>query len=281
MKNIRKNYIVLVSLLICGILIISTLFFVYPATAAKAKEQPLDKLIIPTTIEDDFEDDGLLITLQPNISRFRGIDDSVKSILKSVGAISIEDLSQFDEQYVDSDGSLNESVDASLTEHYKQNPFMQMLYIKLDVNDKQNVLNVKNILEGSDLIYSVSPNTYTCEPQNIPYLPIEQINDPRYCEQWALSEGYDNGGMGVPDAWAITKGSKNIRVGIIDTGIAVHNDLEASVDRTLGGDFYHMRSSEIPETRTMPIHQTKRTRHGTCVAGIIAAKENNNIGNCP
>lgn len=221
----------------------------------------------------------MIVTLQPNISRFRGINKSVTDLLNNIAATSVEDLSAFPEESVDGDGKLNSLADNSLKEHYKKNPFMQILYVKFDVHDKQNVLNKKLVLDNSPLIYSVSPNIFCANTQEIAsfYTPAEPINDPRYNEQWALSDGYDNGGMGVPDAWAITKGSKNIRVGIIDTGIAVHKDLEDSVDRSLGGDFFHYLPNK-PGPNTAPAIEDPDTRHGTLVAGIIAAKSNNGIG---
>lgn len=117
---------------------------------------------------------------------------------------------------------------------------------------------------------------------------ISSPNDPRYSEQWALSSGAANGGMYLPEAWQITRGNKDILIGSLDTGIIRnHPDLEKNINRDLGGNFYTYGIGEpMPELNlpftpgviTYPTKYTDKTAHGTHVAGILGAVNNNGIG---
>lgn len=54
-------------------------------------------------------------------------------------------------------------------------------------------------------------------------------NDPRYSAQWYLAK------IGAPGAWAVTTGSTNIVVAILDTGVGyTHPDLEPNMWRNPG-----------------------------------------------
>ena len=53
---------------------------------------------------------------------------------------------------------------------------------------------------------------------------VLEINDPYYSEQWALNGEY---GIDIEGAWEISKGSSSVRVGIIDSGINAHEDIDA------------------------------------------------------
>lgn len=89
-------------------------------------------------------------------------------------------------------------------------------------------------------------------------------NDPVFKDQWNLHM------MGVHNAWGFTTGSKDVLIGVQDTGLGVdsngnvHNDLLGRTTRYLSNyadDFLDDTSS-----------------HGTAVQGIIAANSNNGIG---
>ncbi len=109
-----------------------------------------------------------------------------------------------------------------------------------------------------------------------------QPNDEKYDEQWNLEK------IGITKAWEIERGSADITIAIIDTGIDyTHQDLKNQmwennleiadnqidddgngyVDDIVGWDFINNDNRPIDETG-----------HGTHVAGIVGAEVNNQIG---
>ncbi len=218
-------------------------------------EEKNKKIYCNATSEDDFDESSVLVVLDEQVSQYSGIKNDIKQILYNVGAKTITDLSALSKDYLNSDGSINEEKAPALAEHYKESPFRQILKIQLKISDKQHVLNVIKILEKSDYVISASPN-YNVKAQSVP-------DDPFLKYQWALEA---ETGINVHDAWDVTTGSKNVRVGVIDSGIAYHNDLNKNVVE--GYDFYYNNSKTTDDV----------LGHGTKVAGIIAAEANNGRG---
>lgn len=119
------------------------------------------------------------------------------------------------------------------------------------------------------------------------------VNDPDFSKQWALENKGQNGGVADVDinaesAWSYQKGSRNITIGIIDTGIDYrHQDLLENLwSNTLeipGNGKDDDQNGYIDD-----IHGINAIRkngdplddhlHGTHVAGIIGAKGNNALG---
>jgi hypothetical protein len=72
--------------------------------------------------------------------------------------------------------------------------------------------------------------------------------------------------INVDSAWAITTGVPSIKLGILDTGVQPgHQDLPGNIQ---GFNF----------TSQLPVGSGDYQNHGTKIAGVIAAKRNNNIG---
>ncbi len=94
-------------------------------------------------------------------------------------------------------------------------------------------------------------------------LRYQNPNDPMLSRQWALTT---DKGINLWDAWKKTRGSKQIRVAVIDTGVdSKHVELS---DRVLAGyDF-------IDKTDKVIDHHG----HGTHVSGVIGARVNNSEG---
>jgi len=97
------------------------------------------------------------------------------------------------------------------------------------------------------------------------YLEVElNPSDPLYTNpivergQWGLDR------IQAPLVWNQTTGSRNVRVGIIDSGIANHPDLNANLDN--GWDFLNATPTR---------GNTDIDSHGTHVAGIAGAVGNN------
>lgn len=100
------------------------------------------------------------------------------------------------------------------------------------------------------------------EPNYIQQFSVS-ANDSYYYTQWGLKGSY---GIDVEDAWEVTTGTHDIRVGVIDTGIETdHPDLVGNL--VTGKSFV----SGVTST-------TDTEGHGTHVAGIIGAVGDNNMG---
>lgn len=91
-------------------------------------------------------------------------------------------------------------------------------------------------------------------------------NDPRFQDQWGLTK------IQAPNAWDITEGDPNMIIGILDSGIPLvngtvtHEDFDP--DRIILGVDYLGDANGLKDMYG----------HGTFIAGIIAAKTNNNLG---
>ena len=111
---------------------------------------------------------------------------------------------------------------------------------------------------------------------------VVESEDPMMDLQWYLDAQY---GINVSKAWKITKGSPDIVVAVVDTGITSHPDLNGNI--VTGYDFISNTTnardgsgrdadpSDPGDYNTAD--GTPSSWHGTHVAGIIAA-ESNSIG---
>ncbi|MBU1432482.1 S8 family serine peptidase [Myxococcota bacterium] len=118
-------------------------------------------------------------------------------------------------------------------------------------------------------------------------------SDPSYIEQWHIQDDTYDGDINVQGAWAITQGDPQVVVGVFDSGFdlthpdlaegmiggfdALGNDDDPSADCITRWDGRGPASS-CPESRPF------RESHGTAVAGVIAARADNDIagaGICP
>lgn len=102
-------------------------------------------------------------------------------------------------------------------------------------------------------------------------------NDPLFSRQWSLPM------IRLPQAWELTRGSEDVVVAFLDTGIVSgHPDLAARLvagydfisDPNSADDGNHTRDADPTDTGTIDSSRL----HGLHVAGIIGALTNNNLG---
>ncbi len=148
-------------------------------------------------------------------------------------------------------------------------------------------------VEEAAQIYRKDPNVEFAEPNYI--VKTSAIpNDPGYSLQWGLNNTGQTGGTSGADihaqaAWDVTKGSDNIIIAVVDTGVAYdHPDLagnvwvntaelngSAGVDDDQNGYMDDVYGWDFINNDGYPVDCDQ---HGTHVAGIIAAKGNNGTG---
>jgi serine protease len=109
--------------------------------------------------------------------------------------------------------------------------------------------------------------------------PTGRPNDPDFQRQWNLEA------IGCPSAWDITTGSPSIVIGVLDTGIAAHPDLDTQ--RVAGFDFVSDaanagdgdgRDADPTDPGSGQNVDGTSEFHGTHVAGIVAARRNDGYG---
>ena len=122
-------------------------------------------------------------------------------------------------------------------------------------------------------------------------------NDPLILKQWYLEKA------NVYNAWDITKGSSDIIVAVIDSGVdidhpdlidniwtnkdeivgnGVDDDRNGYIDDVYGWDFVNSDNDVNPDIDISCISEKKCSlegvNHGTVISGIIAGQQDNNIG---
>jgi thermitase len=107
--------------------------------------------------------------------------------------------------------------------------------------------------------FNQNTNVTFTEPHYI-YLK-NQVNDTYYSNyQWNLPA------IGTEDGWKVTRGSKNIKIAVVDTGVDLdHPDLSGRLTK----GYNAIANNDKPEDDN---------GHGTHVAGIIASDTNNGKG---
>jgi len=158
----------------------------------------------------------------------------------------------------------------------------QYLLVKFNDNTKANIVfNKLGIFDFEKInslnLYRIKTNSQSAEKlkknPNIQFIEKDQKlklsyvpNDPFYNLQNYLIDS------NITKAWDITRGSPNIVVAVVDTGVDYHHqDLKGKMWTNSYGHYGYDFVNK--DTDPMDDHY-----HGTTVAGIIAAKTDNGIG---
>jgi len=171
------------------------------------------------------------------------------------------------------------SSDYSLLVRFKNDPEIH----KFDYSNKSE-------LENALIKFQKSPQVDQVE-KNVSYKTTFIPNDPDYRKQWYLSK------IKVSQAWDLIKGSEEVVVAVIDSGVQIdHPDLKNNiwvnkgeipgngidddnngyVDDTNGWDF--VNNIPDPNPKIGLIYNVGGVNHGTVVAGIVAAQSDNAKG---
>jgi len=220
------------------VLLLSSLFFVSAQEEGFEFEffESEEKIYSEATLEDDFDGSSVLVVMDKNVGGINKLHDEIF-------------FGDFPKEYIKDLTELTVDIEEALID---EENFRQILQIKLPENNKDNVLSVIQQLERIEGIKYAGPNYVYYPGATIP-------NDTYYLSQWGLVN------IKAADAWDITQGSSTVKVGIIDTGIASHLDLNGNLDD--GWNFVNDTDST-----------DDTDGHGTLVAGIVGAVGNNGIG---
>jgi len=229
-----------------------------------------EKVYCSATLEDDFLDDSVIVVINKEVSNQKQqftVADFELSTVSEVKNLT-GDVTGYDTQNAQ---VLFKSLNADSV--IEQEGHKDIVVLELETKGKQNVLDTIKQLEELDFVESAEPN-YLFSPDDIladdsavMYADSREEqsqfpNDIYRSYQYALDK------ISIEDVWRVTTGSSTVRVGVIDSGIASHSELNANV--TTGWDFVNQNSA----TRDDP------SGHGTHVAGIIGAIGNNFYGVC-
>lgn len=189
---------------------------------------------------------------------------SKKFTKKDFDSLSLADLQEL--------SVYDQAEDNSLT---NASSYRAILKLTLKEKGKSNVLKAVKKLEKHASVISAEPN-YLVAPEEDLSSTVEDDdftnngtidapevtpNDTHWASQYALTK------LNAAAAWGMTTGSRSVKVGIIDSGIANHPDLNANL--VAGWDFYN-KNSITNDVTNYP--------HGTHIAGIIGAVGNNATG---
>ncbi len=200
-------------------------------------------------IEDDFDDSCVIVVMDKFSSGFNKSHSAKFSNLSFVKAI--KDLTFIT-------GKIMDKL------YLNKKSFRQIIKIDLKEPSKLNVLNAISQIQVIDGVLWVGANTYD-QPSDLPEDTPIATSGTKYQDQWGLHGFF---GINAPSAWNYSTGSKKVKVGVIDSGIAEHEDLK---DNVVAGWNFINDTNDTNDTNG----------HGTAVAGIIGATgatENGVIG---
>ena len=240
-KVINKSFKKITLGLFIFVFICSFLCVNIKINASESYSDMSEKIYANVDISDDFDDSSVVVILDKSISGINKVHN--ETLFSNLEFEEINDLT-----YVTDVSTINN----------KEN-FEQILEIKLKYSSKENVIEMIEELILLDGVKYAGPNRY---------FSIEEVpNDPLYPTTIPSGGQWAHNNIQSENAWDFTTGNRNIRIGVIDTGVSSHPDLNANLDN--GFDFVYMIDEDTPG----PLRNDLEG-HGTHVAGIIGAVGN-------
>lgn len=264
------------------VLLLCVLMLSVPCVIAAADTdyvQPEETMPFVATEETNFIGGVLMVTIKKEYS-----------FPNRVWALSAFDNPSHVISFVDITASENPDV---INSYANNENYRQIFEFYLDTSDKQTAIAVAEVIQQSDYVHSVSVNCVheiakeTSEPQTeegtiqsrgamVPadlfvnnYRKITA--DPHISSQYSIFTTHTN------RAWAITKGSPDVVVAVIDSGIDPIPDL---VDNLVPGydlsniTYTNYIAGDYAYSEKPFCYDSATNHHGTEVASVIAAKQN-------
>lgn len=247
-----------------AVLIIVSIFALSIRTKASNNE---DKIYCQATLEDNFSNNkvSIILTQQEtmnlrnyNISDFLTVKISdigisqINEITSNLTSIIKEKINNSDEERIDF-GTINISE------------FCRIFELILANEGKENVLKVVRELEKDDRFKYVGVdyiNEYeTCLAQSNEQILSTTLYE-NYIQSFELAK--------IEEAWSISTGSQEVKVGIMDTGVSSSVEhYSSNYDSNLGATF----TDDLNDS-----YNVDEYGHGSYIAGIIGANTSLKVG---
>ena len=259
-KSKFKYLSVILSLLLAVAILFSTgASFNSYADAAEKEE----KKLCAATIDDSFAEDKVIVIMDDGADNFKTY--SAKDFPEAEIS-AVEDLTQSIKDMLRRQSAGSEEENRL----FNRESFKTVLRLTLKYAGKQNVLNAVHTFERRADIFCAEPDfileneSTTVEESCVgtsTYLS-EVVSDETINKDWWQKS------IRLKNAKEMTKGSASVKVGIIDSGIdSAHASLQNNISKTLGCSYFINKDKYIDEVG-----------HGTHVAGLVGAKENEILG---